>query len=70
MCADKSVRYGWERSPIDRCAVLLRSLAAIGCSVAALLRVIGGPDLVGTSLCWYVERGCDISGLWSIGGWN
>ena len=50
MCADRSVRYGWERSSIDRCALLLRSLLAIGNDNVDLLRVIGGLALAGMSL--------------------
>ncbi len=51
MCVDKSVRYGRERSPTDRCAVLPRSLLAISSDIAALLRVIGGLDLPSMLLC-------------------
>ncbi len=47
MCADRSVKYGWEISPIDMCALLLRSLLATGSDMADLLRVIGGLDLIG-----------------------
>ena len=47
ICADRSVRYGWEQSSTDRCALLLRSLLAIGNDIAVLLRVTGGLDLVG-----------------------
>ena len=50
MCVDKSIRYGWEKSPTDRCAVLLRSLLAIGNDIVALLRVIGGLDMAGMPL--------------------
>ena len=50
MCADRSVRYGWEKSPIDTCALLLRNLLAIGNNMADLLRVIGGLGLTGMSL--------------------
>ena len=50
MCADRSVRYGWEKSPIDMCAFLLRNLLAIGNDAADLLRVTGGLDLIGMSL--------------------
>ncbi len=50
MCADRSVRYGWERSPIDICAPLLRGLQAIGNDIADLLCVIGGLDLAGMLL--------------------
>ena len=53
MCADRSVRYGWEKSPIDMCALLLRNrpngyrpngVTAIGNDAADLLRVTGGLD--------------------------
>ena len=47
ICADRSVKYGWEQSSTDRCALLLRSLLAIGNDIAVLLRVTGGLDLVG-----------------------
>ena len=50
MCADRSVRYGWEKSPIDMCALLLRNLLAIGNDAADLLRMTGGLDLTGMSL--------------------
>ena len=70
MCADRSVRYGWEKSPTDKCAVLLRSLLAIGSDIDALLRVIGGLDLAGILLCWWVGPDCDAAELWSVGECN
>ena len=50
MCADRSVRYGCDKSPIDMCALLLLNLLAIGNDAADLLRVTGGLDLTGMSL--------------------
>ena len=61
MCADRSVRYGWERSSIDRCALLLRSLLAIGNDIVDLLRVIGGLDLACMLLWRWTESDRDAS---------
>ena len=68
MCADRSVRYGWGKSPIDTCALLLRSLLAIGSDMADLLRVIGGLGLTGTFLVWWIGSGPGASNVASAGG--
>ena len=68
MCADRSVRYGWGKSPIDTCALLLRSLLAIGSDMADLLRVIGGLDLIGTVLVWWIGSVPGTSNV--VGAWR
>ena len=63
MCADRSVKYGWEVSPTDMCALLLRSLLATGSDMADLLRVIGGLDLIGMVFGGWTGSDCGASNV-------
>ncbi len=53
---------------MDTCALLLRSLLAIGSDIAVLLRVIGGLDLTGMLVGRRVGLDCDASKVEDAGG--